>query len=162
MKFIILAGTLAFAAQVHAQSLPLVAAGGWAKELSAPPTAGTCANFSGVWTGACTTNGRTTSETVVIKQLGCDYIFINGAFYAIGGSHAETYTIPQENMTTNSVSSMVWSADRQSLASVLDVQVNKAGSTTYVDRVLGAASVGGGRLVSSARGSLFQAYCEFR
>ena len=62
----------------------------------------------------------------------------------------------QSSMVTN----VNWNQDRSGLVSAADVQIEKVGSTAYVDHIEGSASLVGGKLVTTAKGKAFEARCE--
>jgi hypothetical protein len=132
---------------------------------AAPAAAPACADFSGTWNGVCTTTGQAPkADSFVIKQLGCSALYIDRDFYSIGGARTETHAIPMPDgdVYSAAVTYVNWNADRSGMISVTDVKIDKVGvGTTYADRIYGASSLVGGKLISDIKGTGWATHCEF-
>jgi hypothetical protein len=167
MKVLILISAVALSVQGHAQMF----AADFTEKLTARPTSGAtqCPDFSGNWKGTCKLNvGEPYAYQTVVKQIGCDSIYANDNFYAIGGQRSEGHLIPKADgdLTSMAITHLNWDANwdapRSALVSKTDVAVTKAGvGLIYTDVVYGSTSLVNGRLITYAKGQNFESHCEF-
>ena len=124
-----------------------------------------CTDFTGTWKGECVDqSGKKEDVTTYVYQSGCEYLFVDGAFIAIGGTRSEAHAIPLDggDLATGATTNLTWNEDKDALAFFTKAAVYKTGiGYIYADSINGAVYMKNGKLVSYAKGKTSGAACTY-
>ncbi|MEQ1877819.1 MAG: hypothetical protein ABL958_14345 [Bdellovibrionia bacterium] len=165
MKLLTLLGVLLVSAQAFA-FVPRMDSKITVKEIKKSQGAQeVCTNFTGHWVGECTDiAGKTEKAETYIYQGECDYLFIDGAFIAIGGTRSEAHAIPLKggDLATGAITQLSWDAKMEAVGFNTKSSVYKTGlGYLFYDDVYGGAAIQNGKLVSYAKGNTTAAACVY-